>query len=547
MRMHKRAFHVCFVLLASTAGAATNTSDQRTGASQASKSERKKEQNISNTTYADLMKPIDIYAAPSGAKKLISLEELYSTVQAKGLALKVSRETYNTTAQQIKTENDKKIPILSFDASHDQKWSKVKGDSDPLDNYSDRDAVSGSRNLNSTAGLSLSGTPVQGVTYKLQFPQLVHSHQTPESSTSEPPRHDSAAFSSTLAVSLLKDNPIYAEGLTQRKSRLTLASARETFRYDVLRKLAEAEGSYFGLVQNYLQLLVQERSLKLARALEAEVKEKIAAGESSSLEATRAELQTAQAEVEFMSSQINYESAIGEFRNSLAFSEEEGTGVFPDPKAIDIDVERLAVPKDAATIIEKSNPEIGIARLARDLAETELESARKSTLPSLAFNMSYGNTTPGEGWGQTTFEALKPNDRAFTVGLTYSQILFNDPSRNSLRQAVVGKQKAEFSADETMRRIQKDFNSLLKKLDIGIKRHRIAKISREIAEKKLNSEYEKFKAGESSVRNVIDTQTEVNAARISEISARIGMLTDHSQLRTLLGKLPEGVSISIEK
>ena len=497
--------------------------------------------------YGDLLKPLDIYAAPAGSKKLISLSELYQIVQSRGLALKVSRETFNAAKQAVKTEDDKKIPVLSMDAGHDQRWSKTLSDSDATDDFSDRKKESGSRSLSSRAGLSLNGSPLRGVSYKFAFPQLAHSQTMPEGSTGNPPRRDSGAFTAGLDVSLLRDNPFSSESLSRQRSALSLSVARETLRQEVIGKMGDAESAFFSLIQRYLQLSVQQRSLLLAKALEDDVKEKIAAGESSALEATRAELQAAQSETDFMSSEIEFEAAVAEFRNSLAFDESDASGVFPDPKALNVDVESFTIPKDALRQISVANPRIVSARINREIAEVDAKLARVSTLPSLALSVNYGNSTPGDGWGATTAQVLKPNDRTFSVGLAFSQILFNDTSKNALQQAVVASQKAVLAEDETTRLVEKEFNALVKRLDIGSRRYRIAKISREIAEKKLNSEYERFKAGESSVRNVIDSQTEVNGARISEIGVRVDLLSSIGKMRALLGKLPDGMTVSGSK
>lgn len=512
---------------------------------QASKRDATKQINADN--YAELLKPLDIYAPPPGAKKLLTLKDLYSLVQTRGAALKVSRETFNSAKQTVKTADDKKIPVISLDAGHDQRWTKTLGDSDPMDDYSDRRQETGSRAVSSRAGFSLTGSPVSGINYKILFPQLAYSQTIPAGSVSNPPRPDSASFNASLDISLLRDNPISSEKLSRRKNLLALSSARESFKQETIAKLGDAESAFYGLIQRYLQLSVQYRSLLLARALQNDVKEKIVAGESSALEATRAELQTSQAETDYMSSEIEYEAAVAEFRNSLAFDEADGAGVFPDPKSLNINVENYTVPKNALTRITDGNPSIVMARINRELAEIDLDLARVSTLPSLSLSTSYGNSTPGDGWFKTSSEALKPNDRSFSVGLSYSHVLFNDTSKNGLQQALVTSQKAAFSEDETRRNIEKEFNALLKRLDIGGRRYKIAKISREIAEKKLNSEYERFKSGESSVRNVIDSQTEVNSARISEIGARVDMLSSIGRMRALLGDLPEGISISYGK
>lgn len=494
-------------------------------------------------TYKQLLKPLDIYAVPPKATKLLTLKEMYKLVQSKGANLKVSTETFNTAKELEKKSSERVLPVASLDLSHEQKWQKTLVDSDTTDSFADRDKVIGMRNITGAGGFSVNGTPFDGLTYKLAFPQLTHNSVIPDPEGNNPPRPDLAAFSASLGVALLKDNPFFKENLTRRKNDLNLLVARETLRADTLRYLLEAESNFFGLIQKFLQLTIQDHSLQLARALKAEVLEKINAGESSSLEATRAELQEAQAEVEFMSSQIEYEASLEDFRSSLAYGDAEGVGVFPDPSALKIDVDSLKIPIDVAANIKRNNPEIGQTRLGQQISEVELEIARLNTLPSLAFGINYGNSVPGDGLSKTSWNSLRPNDRTFSASITYSQILYNNQARSELRQAAVSRQKSIYTEESVVRRIEKELNALLKKIEIGRKRYQIAKVSREIAEKKLNSEYEKFRAGESSVRNVIDTQTEVNGARIVEIGARIEMFIAFSQLRTLKGELPDGLEM----
>ena len=496
-----------------------------------------------HSAYATLLNPLDIFAAPPEAKKLLPITELYTLVRARGIALKVSRETLITARQTLKTEDDKRKPTLSLDLAHKDTWTKTKTDSDLTDTYVDRDSVVGSRAINSSGGFTLSGTPTQGLAYKLLFPQLVNTQTQPDPAPIDPPRPDSAAFLASLDLSLIKNSPFLVESIKRRRLRVTYSIARESFRSDTLKAIAAAEITYYALIQKYLQVAVQQRALMLAKALESDVKEKIQAGEASSLEAMRAELQSSQTETDFMASQIDFEAAAEDFRNSLSYNDDEGRGIFPDPKSLDINLESIEVPLSAAAEIRKSNADITVAKLNKQASELDLEFARKATLPSLNFGVSYGNAAPGLGWSRTAVEPLKPNDRNFSVGLTYSQILYNDTSNNDLQQAVVAKQKAEYSEDEAEKKVLRDFNALVKKLEIGSRRLKIAKISREMAERKLAAEYEKFRVGESSVRNVIDSQTELNTARISEITSRIDLLTGKGQLRTLLGKLPDGMTM----
>ena len=265
---------------------------------------------------------------------------------------------------------------------------------------------------------------------------------------------------------------------------------------------------------------------------------------SSEIYAMRASLQSSTSETELMSSQIEYEQALEEFRNSLSFEENDGAGIYPDPKAIDIDLSNLALPSiDAVKEYQKLNPEVIKARLRQKSSQVAVDLAKKSTLPSLKLTAEYRNSVPGEAWQETIGESVEPNDRNFSVGFAYTQSIFNSSANNDLRDQIVEKQKSVLAIDQAEKNVTKTFNSLLKRLQIGIKRLNIATTSRVIAEKKLQSEFEKFKYGESSVRDVIDSQTEVNAARITEINARIDIILGHSELRTLAGKFPSGVSM----
>jgi outer membrane protein TolC len=530
------------LMIVATQGA--NLFGKTNNAAPASKPKNSRNAAIANSYYASLLEPLNIFAPPPGAKKLITLPELHSLVQTRGVALKVSRETYNASKQSVTTTEDAKRPVVSFTGGHTNTWTKTKVDGDPMDGVTDRNGETGSHTFGHSAGFSLSGEPLSGVSYRVSFPNLTTSKRSPDTASHDPYLPDSGAFNASLDVALLKGSPYFVESLNARKTRLQLSTARDALKQDVIRKISEAENSFYGLAKRYLNLAVQERSLKLAEALVSDVKEKIAAGEASDLEFTRANLQKAQADTDFMSSQIEYESAVAEFRRGLAFDDADGQGVFPDPRALDIKVEKLGIPKNALEILRRSNPEILAAKNASESAEIELEQARKSTMPSLGLSTSYGNTVPENGWGRATSQALKPNDRTVTFNLTYSQVLYNDTSKNALKSAIVAKQKADLGVDEAQRKAKRDFDALLKRIDIGTRRYQIAKVSREIAEDKINAEYERFRAGESSVRNVIDSQTEVNSARISEISSRVDLAAAYGELNALLGKLPDGVTLT---
>ena len=96
----------------------------------------------------------------------------------------------------------------------------------------------------------------------------------------------------------------------------------------------------------------------------------------------RAELSTTETETDLMSGEFDYEGAVEEFRNSLSFNEDEGHGVFPDPKSLDINLDQIKIADNAAAEVRKANPEIAIAQLNGQTSSIDMELARKSILPS---------------------------------------------------------------------------------------------------------------------------------------------------------------------
>ncbi len=500
--------------------------------------------NQINESYLNLMKPIDMYSPPPGAKKLLSLKDLYSLVRTQGVTLKVAAEDLNQARQSQRRYKDSFLPSLNLSLSNRNEWNENRQDLNQEDAYQDRDGTSKSRSNNQGLGLGLSGMLVPGVNYSLNGPAYSRTTRDPEGVDPKPRRRENASWTGSLGVELLKDSPLFVQSLQTQKDQLEFSLAKENYRAATLSALFSAESTFYSLIKNHLSLVVSQRSHELAKSLEAEVKEKIAAGESSEIDAMRASLQSSTSEIELMSAQIGYEQAVEEFRNSLSYEGDQGAGIYPDPKAIDIDPSKLILPAlDEVREYQKLNPEVIKARFSERSAQIAVDLAKKATLPSLKLSAEYRNATPGERWQETIGESVQPNDRNFSVGITYSQNIFNNSANNDLRDRTVAKQKAALAIDQAEKNFAKTFNSLLKRLQIGTRRLGIATTSRTMAEKKLQSEFEKFKFGESSVRDVIASQTEVNGSRITEINARIDVILGHSELRKLGGKLPAGVTM----
>jgi len=495
--------------------------------------------------YLELMKPIDILAPPPNAKRLLSLADVYRLVRTDGVALKVAREDLASANEVERTRINRLMPTLSLSLGNNQRWQKSLVDGDVTDDFNARDKEVAQRSWTTNAGLNLSGSPLNGVSWGLELPSLASNRTQPSTPGQKPERLESGSGTLSLKISLLKDAPFLTEAGTERKKDIQLEISRATFRAATIKALAEAERNFYELAQRWIQLVIQERSWRLAKALREDVDSLIAAGESSKLEAMRADLELSRSETDLLQAQIDYEAAVTQFRTGLAFDDTSGAGVFPDPAALSAATPDAVPPlAEIERNVLKSNPDLDVARLQHDVNTIDLALARRAALPDLGLTSSYGNSAPAIGWDRATAETLRPNDRVFSVGLALSWTILNNSAHDAVKQSIISNQKSRHAVEQARQSVLGSVSSLVKRLEIGQRRMRIAKMSREMAEQKLNAEYERFRVGESGVRAVIDSQSEVASARIAELGARVTLLTGFAELRTLTGKLPEGVSMS---
>ena len=492
--------------------------------------------------YVELLKPIDMFAPPPRAKKILGLTDVWRLVRAQGASLKVAREDLASVRESQETYRREILPRVDVTAGHSQNLSISRYDLDTEDAVIDRNGSNKSRSFDHQLGLSISGNPVRGVTWSLQLPALTYRKSNPDLDQSRPERDWGGSATGTVGLALLRDNPLLFQNPVQRKRDLEWQSARLRFRSAIIKALADAEQNYYDLVQRRIRLEIQERSFQLTKALREDVRQLIAAGESSKLEAMRSDLSVTQAETDLLASQIDYEAAVEQFRMALALEGDDAEGVFPDPAALKTETVIPAV-KPTIDVVRRNNTDIALARLALESAELDLEMARKSSLPELSLNGSVGNSSPAASWSEASRDSVGPSgDRVVSMGISFRYAIFNDPARDVLRQSAVAKQRAAFALTQIEQDINRQLSSLMKKIDIGVRRLKIAELTRQMAEQKLASEYEKFKVGEASVRDVIDSQNEVNSTRLAELSARVDQTLSATQLRTLMGRLPDQAS-----
>ncbi len=492
--------------------------------------------------YNDLVRELDIYETPKEANKIIPLKDFYFLLKEKGLSIKIAREDFNTNKENIEIKDRAKLPKLSLDASSSQNWSRKYSDSDFSDLINDREKFSSSKSIATNLGLTLQGSPMTGLNYSLNIPTFSHQNSFPGSTQLTPKRLDTSTIGTKVGFSLLKDSILTTKSLYDKKEKYDRDKLDQNFKSQTLKAVQEAEQVFFDLIQKYIKLKIEDRNHKLAIALNQDIQDMVDVGESDKMALLSSNLQKSQAEVSYMSAELDYKNAYQGFKQMYQ-QENSKELIFPDPKVLKTRPQQPEIKVDEILNQAKENkPEFIQAKQSLEESEISFELSKQARLPKLDFEVGYNNSTSDDGFFKTVQESMKINDRTFSMGLSFNYILYNNENFSSFTQAVNAKQKALYSFELAQQNLVKEVHSLKEKIDMSFKKLVLVEMGREIAEKKISAEYEKFKVGESTVKNVIDAQTEVNNARVSELSARIDVFNNISALRSLTGQLPEGIS-----
>jgi len=464
---------------------------------------------------------VDIFAPPPGTKKLLSLKELHALVDKQGLAMKLAREELRNVDEQVISSRRQFEPKAALSSSYSSTTNVVK----------ETDAMPGSKTQSKSAnlGLGINGQIVQGVSYSLSTPSFARSM----SSTSE--YSDSSQVSASLSLNLIKGS-YWSEGrFNDRKIEISRLSGYENFRAATIRAHIEAEQAYYDLIQKQIRLRIGERALETSRKISDDLKEMVEVGESDKISLLRSQQQIANSEIDLNSARNDYQEAREKLRETLSMKAEEFDGLYPDARAI------LDIPpppkmtKDQALKAGLANrPDLKVQELALEQQSLDTRVSGFNRLPNLDLSVSSSRSGTGQGFGQTTDNAIKDGPQSLTWTLSSSYQIVGNTDFDSFRKAKIALEKATINRDKVLNQVSKEITSNLERVRIAYIRLDHAKSNREVSETKVSAEYEKFIVGESDNKNLIEAQNEVTQSRITELQAFIEVRNSLSSLKQAL-------------
>lgn len=484
-----------------------------------------------NSKFEELIKPLDLFKTPSDVKKLMTKKELYQQLSSRGVKIRIAKEDYSNALEKYwQSYAGYNLPRASLSSSY------------KLDQRAANQVVSNYGKSFSTS-IGLSGDTGWGLSYNIGLPTFTRTLSDSPTFSTESDQVSMGLTSVNLA--LLRGSVFFIGRNAKNTADLDMGQSKHTLKSTILTSIQSAENAFFDVLLKQIRVQVLELSLRSSQALLSDVKEMVSAGESDRLSLLKTELQIAQNETDLLQARIELSNSRQALRDLISLRLDENLDFYPDPNELKSTpiLPDLSVP-NALNRAKTLRPDYLNALIGKKKAELSMQTAFSNTLPKLDLSFSYGYAGSGASFNQAKEDLLRFGPPTASVGLDFSYGFFNDSASFTYRQAKFSLHRAEVQVEEVFNQMTKEINSAVISVEMGNRRLKTAGMSRQLSEKKLQQEFEKFRVGESKIRDIIDFQNEVNNARITELNARVDFLKSLTSLRTSIGELPEGITLS---
>ncbi len=344
--------------------------------------------------------------------------------------------------------------------------------------------------------------------------------------------------------------------------------AEENFQKMIEDIIYNVEVTYWNLVYSRENLKVRQQSLRLAQELLENNKAEVEAGTLP-----RIELLTAESEVSIRQADIleaeamvkNYEDQLKTIINLSAEMENiKNIRILPvDSPTIE---KRDISYEEALRIAFQKRPDLRALKVDLKNKEFNLRYAKNQLLPDLSFQLSYWS--PGISGDQIIYldndpytriqvgkipgkksdalkDALNFKFKNWTAGLVLNLPISSFITRANYAQARLSLDQSMLKLKNQEQQVDLEISTASRAVETNYQRVIAYRAARELAEKKLEAELEKFKVGKSTNYLVLQYQRDLANAQTMEIKAMIDYNISLANLDRAMGTGRERHGVSI--
>lgn len=473
--------------------------------------------------------PVDSAVADAPGP-LLTLQECITRALAHGFDLEIERQSLSIAQDNIPIARSNFLPVIAATTGK----SVARAAIDPALGL----AATMNADVNAGAGVSqrlLTGT-------RFSFDLNNHHFNTDPAAVALNPAYTSDV---TLAVKqpLLKGFGTRINSQVIRRAELGRDVADNNYESRALDVIQGTENAYYLVTGARDQLQVFRASLQLAQALLNEAQSRRTAGMATGLDVLQAEVGVANARRSVLEAQRTVRASedtltalIGRFQfdTPLGTTRADEDGSEPAPT--------IASSYRLAT---ERYPALRNARATLEIAQLDVAFAHNDLLPSVDLDLALGfngndSTRRGSFSGIT-----EPDGHTWQAGISITYPLGSVAEKARFRQSRYALTQAELREKQLEQDVLVSVRNAVRDVETSRESVTIAAQAADLAQRQYAAETDRFRAGLSTSRRVLEAQTDLESARVAHLQARLDLQTARAALRRLEGSSLQRYGITL--
>jgi outer membrane protein len=338
-----------------------------------------------------------------------------------------------------------------------------------------------------------------------------------------------SAFNLSFSQPLLRGRGAYITRLPISIARSRLKVADFSFRDQVIQIVSAAENAYWDVVNARESLRVQEEALKLADAALTRAKKEIELGATSKLEVFQPEANRANAELGVIQARFHLDQVEDALRRQMGADRDPAYRTMPLILTESVDMPADAQPIDRQGAVDtalRHRPDLLSAAQSLDVDDLSLRQANDNLRPLLSLTAQYGSSglggifyprtnlndpnavvtpIPG-GLGDALSGVFGFSNPVYGFGLTLTLPIRDRNAAANLADAVVQRRMDTLRVRSTEENIRLQVLNAISLVEGSRESVRIAKIARDLAQKRVDADQQRYELGVITLFFVLDSQ-----------------------------------------
>jgi outer membrane protein len=339
----------------------------------------------------------------------------------------------------------------------------------------------------------------------------------------------SSNFNFSLSQPLLRGRGAYITRLPISIARSRLKAADFSFQDQVIQLISASENAYWDVVNARENLRVAEEALKLADAALTRAKKEIELGATSKLEVFQPEANRANSELSVIQSRFRLEQAEDALRRQMGADRDPAYRAMPLILTESVEMPADAKPVDREAAVESAmrhRPDLRSAAQNIDVDDLSIRQANDNLRPLLSLTAQYGSSGLGGifyprtnltdpnavvvpvigGLGDALSGVFGFNNPVYGFGLTLTLPIRDRNAAANLADAVVQRRIDALRVRSTEENVRLQVLNAISLVEGSRESVRIAKIARDLAQKRVDADQQRYELGVITLFFVLDSQ-----------------------------------------